>query len=812
MVKRINALTPEQRAKMAGHADEWIKIGWSTEPAEFDKFADAARRCYEFADLPWHNNVVQVSSPLVLALAAPIAACWLSADASTAQLFRERQQEVTIAVADALRDKKDRLYEMAMVGVYDPISKATTPVGNAVGDAVRADMEDGTGLLGGSSAMAHPDSPVVVTAVTGAVTGAMRDSRLGVQQAVRDAVDAALDTTIQKTSADVRSVVGFSAGRNEGEGILDILDGAVGDVGAAVNAAVNQAVNQVIRAAFAHVHAGTTGQPRAHDIFDAVNTSVDGAVSDAVGVDVSEAMAAVVTNVREAIEAELGPRVALAVNAVTMGTPINWTDGPLSQVLDAIGAVVGTGSSVRDGVREAVETAVGTRVHNAVVSQTGAGVVSDGVTTGVGGAVEDVVGIHVEQAIGEAVRLKYRTIVVDDVHELPQGGVTEAIGQEVRVAVGSVVKHAVESVHAAVYHGVDDAIRVAVDSAARKAVTVAAAPQVRLEAASSVGDWVRAGVASSIGEPVHVALREAVRLDLHASHRQATNALDGVVGNAARADVIETAGVVAGAAADGVSDAIRTGVRDAMRRVTENIVNGSVREVIRDGWYRYLWGNLGPQWQAFYSFFREHCDLELPGDLNERSRAYEDSAKYAGWWWPHKQFTMVCDRPAVLHLEQVAPRGWGSHRLHCEDGPAIAWRDGYALHFWHGVRVPADLIEGDGWAAERILREPNAEVRRCAIERVGWDRFVSEAHLAQVGDEVPDPGNPGHTLSLYDVPEQIYEEPVRVLLCTNATEERDGTRRRFGLTVPASISNPIAAAGWTFGLNPSEYATMQRAS
>jgi len=171
---------------------------------------------------------------------------------------------------------------------------------------------------------------------------------------------------------------------------------------------------------------------------------------------------------------------------------------------------------------------------------------------------------------------------------------------------------------------------------------------------------------------------------------------------------------------------------------------------------------------------------------------------------------MVSDRPLELHLEQVGPTGWGSHRLHNETGPVISWADGWGMHAWHGTPVPADLIEV-GWDTERIMREPNAEIRRVAIEKLGWDRFVTDAGLAQVGETVPDPGNPGQELSLYDVPAKIYDSPVRVLLCTNATVERDGTRHRFGLTVPASISDPVAAAGWTFNLNPSQYRALARA-
>jgi hypothetical protein len=179
------------------------------------------------------------------------------------------------------------------------------------------------------------------------------------------------------------------------------------------------------------------------------------------------------------------------------------------------------------------------------------------------------------------------------------------------------------------------------------------------------------------------------------------------------------------------------------------------------------------------------------------------TTKSCGWWWAFKDFAVLTERPTALTRDAL-------NRLHNETGPAIAYPDGFAVHAWHGTRVPADLIE-TGWNTDRILREPNAEIRRCAIERLGWDRFIADAKLAQVGDSCPDPGNPGHELALYDVPAAIYDEPVRVLLCTNGTVERDGTRRRFGLTVPVSIGDPLAAAAWTFGMDADGYAHLQAA-
>ena len=114
-------------------------------------------------------------------------------------------------------------------------------------------------------------------------------------------------------------------------------------------------------------------------------------------------------------------------------------------------------------------------------------------------------------------------------------------------------------------------------------------------------------------------------------------------------------------------------------------VDGAVRTHILNRWYYRFGGRLWPWRQSYIAFFRDVCELQLDGDTWDRSRAYED-AQSAGWWWPFRDFVMVCGVPTVIRLEQVGPTGWGSHRLHCEDGPAVGW-PGYELYFWHGTEA-----------------------------------------------------------------------------------------------------------------------------
>ena len=216
-----------------------------------------------------------------------------------------------------------------------------------------------------------------------------------------------------------------------------------------------------------------------------------------------------------------------------------------------------------------------------------------------------------------------------------------------------------------------------------------------------------------------------------------------------------------------------------------------------------IYSSLSPWWDAYWATLYTRALDVAAIEPSPRLEAITAAIWQTGWWWPTRGAAILTDRPTVIERDQQA-------RLHCETGPALAYADGYAGHWWHGVRVPADLVTGDGWAPDRILKEPNAEIRRCAIEKRGWDRFVVDAGLAQVEDNVPDPGNPGRELALYDVPAAIYDEPVRVLLCTNGSADRDGTIRRFGLTVPADIPDPVAAAAWTYDVSPAEYAGLAR--
>lgn len=314
-------------------------------------------------------------------------------------------------------------------------------------------------------------------------------------------------------------------------------------------------------------------------------------------------------------------------------------------------------------------------------------------------------------------------------------------------------------------------------------------------AGEPIGAAVRAtvrAVAGGVSDPVHGAAATALHTEMAAAVRRASKGSAGTAPGdrpPALATALAVLGEVAAAVTSAAVDAAVGGVR-------QDTIRGEIRRL----WGAHLRGNRSDDW------------LGLVGSCHPDTTPPQGAPPFEGWWWwPFRDFVVFCQGPVELRLEQAGDDEHAPHRPHRADGPGALWSDGFALYFWHGTPVPRAVID-DSLTADEILREPNAEIRRCAIERRGWDRFVAEAGLEQIGPAVPDPGNPGQILTLHHVPDGVYTTPVRVLLCTNGTVERDGVRRRFGLTVPTHCDDPIEAAAWTYGLSAAQYATAQRRS
>jgi hypothetical protein len=116
---------------------------------------------------------------------------------------------------------------------------------------------------------------------------------------------------------------------------------------------------------------------------------------------------------------------------------------------------------------------------------------------------------------------------------------------------------------------------------------------------------------------------------------------------------------------------------------------------------------------------------------------------------------------------------------------------------WRGVPVDErTAFRPETLTADDVLREPNAELRRVMLERVGFERFVQEAH-AEVLDADRDAGGERRLLRV-PLPD---DEP---LVCV--TVVCPSTGRRYVLRVPPATRTCRQAAAWMAGFDdPDEY-------
>jgi hypothetical protein len=134
---------------------------------------------------------------------------------------------------------------------------------------------------------------------------------------------------------------------------------------------------------------------------------------------------------------------------------------------------------------------------------------------------------------------------------------------------------------------------------------------------------------------------------------------------------------------------------------------------------------------------------------------------------PFKEICIVCERPTKI--------GWhDAGGIHCEDGPAVEYADGYCLWALEGYRVPEKVVMvPETQTLEEIHNEENEEIRRIRINRFGWSRYISESH-----GEVLDVAMPR-----YGGMESLIKTSMGNVLCTYDPS----TGRPYSLEVPANL-------------------------
>ena len=270
-------------------------------------------------------------------------------------------------------------------------------------------------------------------------------------------------------------------------------------------------------------------------------------------------------------------------------------------------------------------------------------------------------------------------------------------------------------------------------------------------------------------------------------------------------------------------------------------LRGQLGDQLRDQLRDQLWGQLrGQLWDQLGGQLRGQLWDQLGDQLRGQLRDQLNGAIASGWWltdyefWLHiaqisgitppDEATLSLARQAADMLtptmiiplrgvciavdQHTALHRDNRNRLHCTDGAAWAWADGTQIYALDGIRVPEWVVRRPD--PKRIISDelPNTEQRRVAMAHYGWDRAVDDLNLKII--EASD--NPVWG-TLYALPETLVERgQATLLVCQNASPDRDGTVRTYGLLASSEARTVVAAQASLAQLSESEWLTLEGAS
>jgi hypothetical protein len=164
-------------------------------------------------------------------------------------------------------------------------------------------------------------------------------------------------------------------------------------------------------------------------------------------------------------------------------------------------------------------------------------------------------------------------------------------------------------------------------------------------------------------------------------------------------------------------------------------------------------------------------------------------AKNAAWILPNERICWLSERPTTIRSDS-------NGRLHAADGPALSYRDGWSVHAWKGVLVPAWIIDRPERINVRsIAANHDPQIRRCMIDILTPQRFIAEGGAYRVSqDEIG---------TLWR--QRWRWEAWAAVEVVNGTAELDGTHKHYFLQVPPTVRSAREAVAWTYGLTEQRY-------
>jgi len=185
-----------------------------------------------------------------------------------------------------------------------------------------------------------------------------------------------------------------------------------------------------------------------------------------------------------------------------------------------------------------------------------------------------------------------------------------------------------------------------------------------------------------------------------------------------------------------------------------------------------MFGNQEACWLSYYDFMLNELNIEACRPITGLMKL----AETCGWWHGFEDAVFFQHRPLELHLE--------NNVLHNESGPAVLYRDGYALYSINGHTVTEQIVmRPETLTISQIDGETNSDIQSIMIDRYGWPKYLKVINAKCI--DTRDNDVEGTKEALYATPKHGKR---LVVTCT--------TGRMFVLGVPDNITKCDKAQSW----------------
>jgi hypothetical protein len=194
------------------------------------------------------------------------------------------------------------------------------------------------------------------------------------------------------------------------------------------------------------------------------------------------------------------------------------------------------------------------------------------------------------------------------------------------------------------------------------------------------------------------------------------------------------------------------------------------------------------EWHCYYDIFTR---WNLRGVADNESIQLLSRFLKAGPWdcLLMDELALVSKRPKFLKTDE---RG----RVHCINGPAMEFDDGFKVYMWHGMPIYKRYIENpESLTQEEILKDDNSERVRALAERLGWDRFLQKLDTYVV-DTYRDEKT-SLTYDLIDFKNRKFDRMPRLLKMQSPVLV-DGQQPYYVEPVDPALKTAAAARKWQF--------------